>query len=127
MRLFVYGLLRPGFEGAELLGTARSLGAATTQGLLYDLGGFPGLVAGDGRVQGELCEVAADRLPAIDAFEDYDPDDPAGSLYIRRTVTVWLAGTTEALDAAAYCYNRCPPPAGWIADGDYWRYRYGPR
>lgn len=122
MRLFVYGLLRPGFEGAELLGDAQSLGSANVQGLLYDLGGFPGLVSGEGWVHGELCEVGADRLPAIDTFEDYDPQDPTGSLYVRETVTVWLTGTGEAFTAEAYRYNRRPPTAGWITSGDYRRY-----
>jgi gamma-glutamylcyclotransferase (GGCT)/AIG2-like uncharacterized protein YtfP len=76
-----------------LLGSARSLGAATTQGWLYDLGGYPGLVAGNGIVYGQICEVDDARLPGIDAFEDFDPDDPADSLYVRDVLTAWRTET----------------------------------
>ncbi|RZU98749.1 gamma-glutamylcyclotransferase family protein [Spiribacter vilamensis] len=119
MKLFIYGLLRPGFEGAKLLGNARSLGEATTQGWLYDLGGYPGLVAGDGIVHGEVCEVDDARLPEIDAFEQYDPADPAGSLYVRDVFTARQAETGEALSVQAYRYNRQPLAEGWIPSGDY--------
>ena len=119
MMIFVYGLLRPGFEGAELLGNAQSLGAATVVGQLYDLGGFPGLVPGDGLVHGEVCRVDADRLPALDRFEDYDPDDPEGSLYVRVTSNAWLEATGDALSVQVYQYNRHVSPTGRIMDGDY--------
>ena len=122
IRIFVYGLLRPGFRGASLLGDARSLGAATTSGLVYDLGGYPGLVDGDGVVHAEICEVGSRQLPALDAFEDYDPQDPAASLYRRITITATLTATGEPLAVQAYRYNRPPPVSGWIAHGDYARY-----
>jgi len=122
VKLFVYGLLRPGFEGAELLGDARTLGAATTRGWLYELGGYPGLIAGEGTVHGIVCDVYAARLPAIDEFEGYDPRDPAGSLYLRETLTAWCVDTGKAVIAQAYRYNRQAPPAGWIPGGDYCRH-----
>jgi gamma-glutamylcyclotransferase (GGCT)/AIG2-like uncharacterized protein YtfP len=124
-RIFVYGLLRPGFEGAGLLGDAQPLGAATTSGLLYDLGGYPGLVPGDGVVHGEICAVDDTRLPALDAFEDYNPVDPVGSLYIRTTVMAWLVASGEAITVQVYRYNRPVPEHAWIADGDYARYAAG--
>lgn len=82
-------------------------------------GGYPGLVAGNGTVHGEICEVDDARLPGIDAFEDFNPDDPAGSLYVRDVLTAWQAETGEALSVQAYRYNREPPAAGWIPGGDY--------
>ena len=108
-----------------MLGDAQPLGAATTSGLLYDLGGYPGLVSGDGVVHGEVCAVDDTRLPALDAFEDYNLADPAGSLYMRAAVTAWLVASGEAIPVQAYRHNRPVPEHAWIPDGDYARYAGG--
>lgn len=83
----VYGLLRAGESGFARFGLAdafRPLGPCVIPGALWDLGRFPGLVAGAGEVVGELFElVDAAVMPRLDAFEDYWPDDPDRSRYDR--------------------------------------------
>jgi len=86
----VYGLLRSGETGFERFGLAGAfapLGPCIIPGRLYDLGAYPGLVEGPGEVIGELFEVRDPGvMPALDAFEDYWPDDPARSRYDRVEV-----------------------------------------
>lgn len=107
----VYGLLRAGETGFEQFGLAHAFkdaGPCVLTGELWDLGRYPGLVEGEGRVLGELFEVLDPTvMTRLDAFEDYWPRDPARSRYERRKVQliepdrqawvyVWLLG----LDAA---------------------------
>jgi gamma-glutamylcyclotransferase (GGCT)/AIG2-like uncharacterized protein YtfP len=95
----VYGLLRAGESGFKRFGLAGAfapLGPCVIAGQLYDLGAYPGLVAGQGRVIGELFEVRDPSvIPALDAFEDYWPDDPERSRYDRVQVQL-LAPDREA-------------------------------
>jgi gamma-glutamylaminecyclotransferase len=71
--LFVYGSLLRGernhgrLEGARFLGPARTLARYA----LYDLGAYPGLTEGSSAVEGELYEVDARQLAALDAFENH--------------------------------------------------------
>jgi gamma-glutamylcyclotransferase (GGCT)/AIG2-like uncharacterized protein YtfP len=58
------------------------------QGVLYDLGGYPGLRDEPGRVSVELYLVDDDLLRMLDRLEAYDPDDEAGSEYVRRLAAV---------------------------------------
>lgn len=99
--LFVYGTLqgRSRHPVAERLREmSRLVGAARTQGRLYDLGAYPALVAsphGEDVVRGELIELAspADSLPWLDAYE--------GPEYERRLVMVRLADESSV---EAWCY-----------------------
>jgi gamma-glutamylcyclotransferase (GGCT)/AIG2-like uncharacterized protein YtfP len=88
----VYGLLRAGESGFARFGLAdafKPLGPCQIPGVLWDLGRFPGLVAGQGQVVGELFElVDASVMPQLDAFEDYWPDDPDRSRYDRVKLTL---------------------------------------
>ena len=56
---------------------SRSLGRGTITGLLYDLGPYPAVVHGAGKVWGEVFEVDATVLAALDAIEAFYPDAPA--------------------------------------------------
>jgi gamma-glutamylcyclotransferase (GGCT)/AIG2-like uncharacterized protein YtfP len=91
--LFVYGTLRQGHAPAEvapLLREARYLGAAELVGTLQQVGPHLGLVLDaerGARVPGELLELPEARLPAIDAYEGFEPERPARSLYLRTRVT----------------------------------------
>jgi gamma-glutamylcyclotransferase (GGCT)/AIG2-like uncharacterized protein YtfP len=123
-RFFFYGTLIAG--GPPCVGEAlvrlRDLGPARIAGLLYAIpdpqGWYPGLVEGAGQVEGRLFEAlpefAEADLAALDAYEDFDPCDPAGSLY--RRITVDVAGRP----AKVYRFNQ-PLPAGArpIPDGDF--------
>ncbi len=86
----VYGLLRAGESGFARFGLANAfkpLGPCVIGGELWDLGAYPGLVPGAGEVMGELFELTdLSVMPALDAFEDYWPDDPDRSRYDRVKV-----------------------------------------
>lgn len=107
----VYGLLRAGESGFERFGLAaafRDVGPCLIAGRLYDFGRYPGLVAGEGVVRGEIFEVRdASVMPALDAYEDYWPDDPERSRYERVQVPLldprreaWVYRWIGSLDGA---------------------------
>lgn len=73
-RLFVYGTLLRGEANHGWLRGSRCLGAASTEpGFeLANLGPYPAMVAaGRGRVRGELYEVSAATLAALDELEEH--------------------------------------------------------
>ncbi len=129
MRLFFYGTLIAGQDN-PVATTAhnrlRDLGPATACGRLYAIddpqGWYPALLPGEGTVHGWLYETTASfgapDLARLDAYEDFDPSDSAGSLYVREEITV-TAGAAP-IDAQAYRFNQ-PLPAGarTIPDGDF--------
>ena len=125
-RLFAYGTLMVGCSRRPLLGPAAALEApARVRGSLYDFGEYPGLVLdGAGWVAGEVYRVPdlADRLPALDRAEGYDPADEAGSLYVRRRAPARLAGGSSR-EVWVYLINGPGGPPGGgprIPSGD-WR------
>lgn len=74
--LFVYGTLR---------GTHPAARPAHLPGFSPDVTGpYPTIVPGGVGVDGELIAVDQADLDRFDAYEGYDPDDPEGSLYVRR-------------------------------------------
>lgn len=112
----VYGLLRAGESGFARFGLAdafKPLGPCVIPGELWDLGRFPGLIAGQGEVAGELFEILdASVMSRLDAFEDYWPDEPDRSRYDRiktrliqpdcaAWVYVWRLGLDEAVPIAS--------------------------
>jgi gamma-glutamylcyclotransferase (GGCT)/AIG2-like uncharacterized protein YtfP len=111
--LFVYGSLLSRVRhpmGARLRGQARLIGEATTEGRLYSLGRYPGLVkATDGpyRVHGEVYELKtpASSLRWLDAYEGIVPGKPELSPYERVERPVHLA-SGGALTAWVYLYRR---------------------
>jgi gamma-glutamylcyclotransferase (GGCT)/AIG2-like uncharacterized protein YtfP len=121
---FVYGTLKRGQANYPLIAPyARAVEPATTSGLLFDHGPFPALIAGAGRVRGELVRLDPADLDAalaqVDRLEDYRPDDPAGSIYLRQVVAVETADGAR-VPAFIYFYNRDtrdlrPVPSGeWV-------------
>ena len=116
--LFVYGTLRPALARGEPAGLIRGLrhcGTATVRGLLYDLGGYPGLVQGEGLVQGDLLEITSpEQLAALDAYEECDGPRP---LYRRELLPAVRADGEEAL-VWVYLYARPLAAARPIPGGD---------
>lgn len=72
-RLAVYGTLRRGFDVQAKLGVSGRLRferPCVIPGRLIDLGDYPGLLPGDGRVPGELFGVLDPAVwPILDEYE----------------------------------------------------------
>lgn len=104
--VFFYGTLMRPFATQARLGVEAWLSYvadARVRGALYDLGRYPGLVAGSRLVRGQLFRVLDQRaLAVLDRFEAYDPADPDGSEYLRRPKA--LADRPET--AWVYLFNR---------------------
>lgn len=122
MRVFVYGTLLSGLCRAAALKDATFLGAASTEGRLYNLGDYPGMLPGRGKVHGEVYQLDARTLDRLDGIEDYYPDCPESSLYLRRPVRVALLLDGCSLEADTYLYNAPIPESQRIAHGDYRRF-----
>jgi gamma-glutamylcyclotransferase (GGCT)/AIG2-like uncharacterized protein YtfP len=94
---------------------ARPVGAGTVRGTLLDLGRYPGLVEGRGRVRGEVYRLDdAELLPVLDREEGYN--------FERRRAMVTLTGGRRAW-AWLYRYRGPREGARAILDGDYRRAR----
>lgn len=89
---------------------------ATVRGRLLDLGRYPGLVDGRGRVHGELYVIGRGELLAVlDREEGYN--------FERRRITVTLAGGRRAR-AWIYAYRGPRERAVPIPEGDDRRGRW---
>ncbi len=100
--VFVYGTLRRGDvrDINQLQPAPVFVGMAGVQGVLYDLGSYPGLLLGGaGWVTGEVYAISAELEQQLDSIEEVWPQ-PTGE-YSKREVEVQLhqAGATpEALE-----------------------------
>lgn len=117
--LAAYGMLRPDAAQtapAHIMSKLSPVGTGKIAGQLIDLGGYPGLTPGNGEVICALLRLAgADGWRALDAFEDYNPDDPQRSMYIRRPTL--LLG--QGMAVQAYWWNRSPTAGPVITSGDW--------
>jgi gamma-glutamylcyclotransferase (GGCT)/AIG2-like uncharacterized protein YtfP len=94
--VFVYGTLRRGEQrDINLLTPApRWVGPASVEGVLYDLGDYPGLVLGrdkyraQEKVRGEVYEITDELERLLDEIEEVAPH-PSGE-YAKRQVPVLL-------------------------------------
>lgn len=123
--VFVYGTLRQGGvrEMPRLFPQCPFVGFGTAPGRLYDFGAYPGFLpdADAGDVIGEVYEVPAIVLQALDDIERYEPHNEADSYYLRREVHVTLQDGQQICAWVYVCSSRfydCSDPiAGndWIA------------
>jgi gamma-glutamylcyclotransferase (GGCT)/AIG2-like uncharacterized protein YtfP len=96
--LFVYGTLKRGFPLHKHLKEARFLGEAELSNyLMYDLGWYPGIVPGPGKVRGEVYEVSLATLALLDEIE------AEGEEYERRLLPVRLSDG-RTIEAFVYIY-----------------------
>jgi gamma-glutamylcyclotransferase (GGCT)/AIG2-like uncharacterized protein YtfP len=124
--VFVYGTLRPGEKNYPRYLAGRTLAElpGTVAGELFFVadGGYPYLSTGEGRVQGEMMVLApqhyAATLSRLDALEEYDPQDEANSVYLRRSAKVLLADGSERL-AWVYYWNLAVVQGKRIVSGDF--------
>jgi gamma-glutamylcyclotransferase (GGCT)/AIG2-like uncharacterized protein YtfP len=123
--LFVYGSLR---KGGALHPYLQGPGAAlvqegVTNGVLFDLGAFPGAQKSTREnefVQGEVYKLRnpARALGILDEVEGYRPHAPSASLFLRETVEVRLRNG-EKIRAWIYWLNRWMGATRRIPSGDY--------
>ncbi len=126
--LFLYGTLLPGKapeEIAPIIKRFRRLGPGHVRGRLYDFGEFPGAVLDPSSrtiVHGELVVLPSDGriLEALDRYEEFDPADSNGSLFIPKKVKVWMVNGSSR-EGWIYVYNRHPGTAKLVRGGDYLR------
>ncbi len=81
----VYGTLRRGHANSHMLAQASFIGTDTLNAIvLYDLGEYPGakLARSDG-IEVEVYRIDRQTLAALDQLEEFDPANPASSLYVR--------------------------------------------
>lgn len=117
-----YGSLMRGMGGQEQVpvraGSLRFLRPCRLSGRLLDLGDWPGWVPGDGTVAAELHAIEdAAVLARLDRFEDFDPERPRSSLFLRRL---------HVLDRGEYAwlyeYNGPASDRPLVEGGDWRRY-----
>jgi gamma-glutamylcyclotransferase (GGCT)/AIG2-like uncharacterized protein YtfP len=114
--LFAYGTLMRGYGLHDLLARGADFVAlGTARGRLLDLGRYPGVVQGRGRVTGEVYRLRDPQvLPAVDRAE--------GVQFLRGHTLVTLADGGRAR-AWIYRYRGPRERAVPIPDGDYRRAR----
>ena len=102
-QLFVYGTLMPRFSNyGRIADHVQSARPGTIQGVLIDLGAFPALIHGEGRVEGMLLELDAAAIQVTDFIESFHPDQ-GSSLYLREMIQVDL-DDGETVDAWTYYF-----------------------
>lgn len=123
--LFVfYGLLKQGAAGApaeiDLAGAGEFGPPCWFRGRMVDLGGFPGVVAGETLCEGVRWRVRdAGIVAMLDAFEDVT-DDPDTSAYLRvKAALLDDAGKATGEAAWIYWYNRSVDGMAPVADGNW--------
>jgi len=106
--LWVYGTLREGGSRHAMLGGARKVETARLGGFrLYDLGGYPGAVRGEGTIVAE--RYALPHPAALLLLDDVEGTRERPPLFRREAER----------DAQIYVYARDPGAAPLIASGDW--------
>lgn len=106
--LFVYGTLRPGFDGdmaVRLRAVARHVGPASAAGALYLVDDYPAFLPGTkGRVAGDLfvLDDPASALAWLDDYEQCTPDWPQPHEYRRERL--WVDRPDGRVEAWTYVY-----------------------
>ncbi len=87
-KVAVYGTLKRGCSNHAVLAGAILLGEEVlSQITLFHLGDFPGAVVMPSTgVQIEVYELDASQLTKLDALEEYVPESPEISLYVRDII-----------------------------------------
>ena len=117
----LYGSLMRGLGAMDELGIREAIrfaGPCLLPGELFDLGRYPGMRRGSGRVTAELYAILDPGvLVVLDSFEGYEPDRPRDSLYLRERVPLIEPTGTSAW---TYFYNHVPDASARVPNGD-WR------
>lgn len=125
--LAVYGSLMSGLappEAPRLSGLLSFVSPCSLPGVLRDHGRYPGFFPEDPPPPGAASRIRAElyrmedperALPVLDEWEDFFPDDPEQSLYIRRRLRL----AAPRVEAWVYVSNgsRADP----VVPGGCWR------
>jgi gamma-glutamylcyclotransferase (GGCT)/AIG2-like uncharacterized protein YtfP len=111
-RLFVYGTLHPDRapkEIADIVSRFRHVGYGTIRGVRYELDDYPAVVLKSRsaeEIPGEIFVLPSDSsaLARLDEYEEYQPDDPAHSLFRRMKTAVTFDDGTQQ-ECWVYAYN----------------------
>jgi len=130
--IFAYGSLLTG-DGPDqvhqvLSRYTRLLSDAYIHGRLYMLDGYPGAVPsliGKERVYGKVFRLLnSDKvIDTLDEYEDYFPDAPRRSEFIRARTSAVLMPSHKRTQAWVYWYNAAIKTRQRIATGDYVAYQ----
>jgi gamma-glutamylcyclotransferase (GGCT)/AIG2-like uncharacterized protein YtfP len=124
--LFAYGTLQPGLAPIEIADLVRDLlvlGKGSVQGTLYDLGSYPGARldnTSSHRIWGTVFRLPAgmNLIPRLDAYEEYYPESPHASQFIRKLRTAQLTDG-RTLECWIYEYNGHPDATSILEGGTY--------
>lgn len=124
--LFAYGTLQPGLVPADiapLVARLKVVGEGAIRGILYDVGHYAGAIPNinsQHTIYGTVLELpeAPDVLPALDAYEEFDPSFPETSLYVRMLCPVTLT-TGDTLQCWVYAWNGDPANVTVIPSGRF--------
>jgi gamma-glutamylcyclotransferase (GGCT)/AIG2-like uncharacterized protein YtfP len=124
--LFSYGTLHPQHAPKEIAAATAKLSPYArgwVHGRLYDLGDYPGAVLDQetsSKIFGTVFEIPEDPafLRRLDTYEGFNPEEPTGSLFIRRRHSVTLANG-KRLRCWLYEYNGQPSLAQVVPSGRY--------
>ncbi len=127
--VFVYGTLSPGLKNYPRFLQGRTLQEipARVRGRLYFVsdGGYPYVLPEEGEVVGSLVELDPAQydqtLASLDLLEEYDPQDEAQSIYLRRLTDVFLADGS-CRPAWIYYWNELQVVGELVEGGDFAEY-----
>jgi gamma-glutamylcyclotransferase (GGCT)/AIG2-like uncharacterized protein YtfP len=122
MNIFVYGTLLNGMYRSSVLNHASFKGYAILHANLYDLGPYPAIGPGHGKVYGEIYQVNEQTLSILDQIEGFNRHNLANSLYHREQVSVRSFNDGKSIEAFTYVYNGNLDDYPVIECGDYRRY-----
>lgn len=125
--IFVYGSLMAGVRSRvarTFHAQSELVGAGQIQGILYDLGQYPGLVLSteERYVQGQVFQILNKDmlLPFLDEYEGLIPEQPELSEYRREIARVKISD--QPYHCWMYLYNQPTDDLPPIDSGDYLRY-----
>lgn len=116
MHIFVYGTLKRDGSNHSYMHGQRFVGEALTAPYfrLYDLGGYPGMVADANQglnIQGEVWEVDAEALKRLDELEDIE-----GGEYAREVIPMLAPYDSTPVEG----YRFLLPVTGYRDIGSTW-------
>jgi gamma-glutamylcyclotransferase (GGCT)/AIG2-like uncharacterized protein YtfP len=122
VKIFVYGSLMKGMALSPNMAGTCFLGKASISAELYLIEDYPGIIPGNNIVLGELYEVPLSVLYQLDKIEEFDPNNPSNSLFIRKEIEATTIPGNKKTISFVYYYNKSTHNKPIITTGDYRAY-----